>query len=80
MFMKASLLYFEDIYGNDIAIFNQSCGRLCHFAADSWPVRFDDTNARRDWGWAPAFGLEELVSDMLRSIRDKRTNEGLPVS
>uniref|UniRef100_A0A668UBQ6 L-threonine 3-dehydrogenase, mitochondrial n=1 Tax=Oreochromis aureus TaxID=47969 RepID=A0A668UBQ6_OREAU len=48
--------------------------------ADSWPVRFDDTNARRDWGWAPAFGLEELVSDMLRSIRDKRTNEGLPVS
>lgn len=48
--------------------------------ADSWPVRFDDSNARRDWGWAPAFGLEELVSDMLRSIRDKRTNEGLPVS
>uniref|UniRef100_A0A3B4FBR1 L-threonine 3-dehydrogenase, mitochondrial n=1 Tax=Pundamilia nyererei TaxID=303518 RepID=A0A3B4FBR1_9CICH len=48
--------------------------------ADSWPVRFDDTNARRDWGWAPAFGLEELVSDMLRSIRDKRTSEGLPVS
>uniref|UniRef100_G3NW95 L-threonine 3-dehydrogenase, mitochondrial n=1 Tax=Gasterosteus aculeatus aculeatus TaxID=481459 RepID=G3NW95_GASAC len=48
--------------------------------ADSWPVRFDDTNARRDWGWAPAFQLEELVSDMLRSVRDKRTNEGLPVS
>ncbi|XP_040925238.1 L-threonine dehydrogenase 2 isoform X2 [Betta splendens] len=48
--------------------------------ADSWPVRFDDTNARRDWGWAPAFGLEELVSDMLSSIRGKRTKEGLPVS
>ncbi|XP_034433054.1 L-threonine dehydrogenase 2 isoform X2 [Hippoglossus hippoglossus] len=47
---------------------------------DSWPVRFDDTNARRDWGWAPAFGLEELVSDMLHFIRDKRTNKGLPVS
>lgn len=52
----------------------------CCLAADSWPVRFDDTNARRDWGWAPAFGLEELVTDMLRSIREKRTNEGLPVS
>ncbi|XP_010770914.1 L-threonine dehydrogenase 2 [Notothenia coriiceps] len=48
--------------------------------ADSWPVRFDDTNARRDWGWAPTYALEELVSDMLRSIREKRTNEGLPVS
>ncbi|XP_061823944.1 L-threonine dehydrogenase 2 [Nerophis lumbriciformis] len=44
--------------------------------ADSWPVRFDDTNARRDWGWVPVFGLEELVSDMLHSIQDKC----LPVS
>ncbi|CAL8299763.1 unnamed protein product [Boreogadus saida] len=48
--------------------------------ADSWPVRFDDSNARRDWGWAPVYGLEGLVSDMLRSIREKRTVEGLPVS
>ncbi|XP_005799239.2 L-threonine 3-dehydrogenase, mitochondrial-like [Xiphophorus maculatus] len=48
--------------------------------ADSWPVRFDDSNARRDWGWAPAFGLEELVKDMLRCVRDKRTREGFPVS
>lgn len=45
--------------------------------ADSWPVRFDDSNARRDWGWEPAFGLEELVSDMLQTIRNKRTTEGL---
>uniref|UniRef100_A0A3P8UA04 L-threonine 3-dehydrogenase, mitochondrial n=1 Tax=Cynoglossus semilaevis TaxID=244447 RepID=A0A3P8UA04_CYNSE len=48
--------------------------------ADSWPVRFDDTNARRDWGWEPTFGLEKLVTDMLQSVRIKRTNEGLPVS
>lgn len=48
-----------------------------HFVADSWPVRFDDSNARRDWGWEPAFGLEELVSDMLQTIRNKRTTEGL---
>lgn len=47
--------------------------------ADSWPVRFDDSNARRDWGWEPAFGLEELVSDMLHTIRKKRTKEGLHV-
>nr|XP_020464356.1 L-threonine 3-dehydrogenase, mitochondrial-like isoform X2 [Monopterus albus] len=48
--------------------------------ADSWPMRFDDTNARRDWGWAPAFGLEELVADMLRSIEDMRVSQGLPVN
>lgn len=48
--------------------------------ADSWPVRFDDSNARQDWGWKPEYGLSELVSDMLTSIREKRTNAGLPVS
>lgn len=53
---------------------------LCPFTADSWPVRFDDSNARRDWGWAPAFGLEELVSDMLISIRENKTNEAFPKS
>ena len=50
---------------------------LFYFKADSWPVRFDDSNARRDWGWEPAFGLGELVTDMLRTIRKKRTREGL---
>ncbi|XP_061651451.1 L-threonine dehydrogenase 2 [Phyllopteryx taeniolatus] len=39
--------------------------------ADTWPVRFDDSNARQDWGWVPAFGLEDLVSDMLHSVWDK---------
>lgn len=50
------------------------------FTADSWPVRFDDSNARRDWGWTPVFGLEELVTDMLNSIQNRRANEGLPAS
>ncbi|XP_056867692.1 L-threonine dehydrogenase 2 isoform X1 [Takifugu flavidus] len=48
--------------------------------ADSWPVRFDDSNARRDWGWTPVFGLEELVTDMLNSIQSRRAKEGLPAS
>ena len=26
----------------------------------------DDGNARREWGWHPAFGLAEMVSDMRR--------------
>ncbi len=51
-----------------------------HSIADSWPVRFDDSNARQDWGWKPAYDLSELVTDMLASICEKRTNAGLPVS
>nr|XP_015203920.1 PREDICTED: L-threonine 3-dehydrogenase, mitochondrial-like isoform X2 [Lepisosteus oculatus] len=37
--------------------------------ADGWPMSFDDSNARRDWGWRPEFGLPELVSDMLSTIK-----------
>uniref|UniRef100_A0A672NTK7 L-threonine 3-dehydrogenase, mitochondrial n=1 Tax=Sinocyclocheilus grahami TaxID=75366 RepID=A0A672NTK7_SINGR len=48
--------------------------------ADSWPVRFDDSNARQDWGWKPAYDLPELVTDMLASIHEKNNNAGLPVS
>lgn len=48
--------------------------------ADSWPERFDDSNARQDWGWKPAYGLAEMVTDMLASIHKKRSNAGLPVS
>lgn len=51
-----------------------------HSIADSWPVRFDDSNAHQDWGWKPEYGLSELVTDMLASIHEKRTNAGLPVS
>jgi nucleoside-diphosphate-sugar epimerase len=32
--------------------------------ADSWPLRLDDSAARRDWDWRPAFGLEQMVEDM----------------
>lgn len=47
-------------------------GFSCSFApderqriADSWPLRLDDSAARRDWHWHPQFGLEEMVTDML---------------
>ncbi|KAM9622103.1 LOW QUALITY PROTEIN: L-threonine 3-dehydrogenase, mitochondrial-like [Trichechus inunguis] len=33
--------------------------------ADSWPVNFDDSNARKDWGWKHNFDLPELVMKML---------------
>ncbi|MFZ9045312.1 MAG: NAD-dependent epimerase/dehydratase family protein [Cyclobacteriaceae bacterium] len=48
--------------------------------ADSWPNSIDDTVARTDWGWKPAFDLEEMsdeiiwhLTDMLESV--KSSNE-----
>lgn len=40
--------------------------------ADKWPMRFDDSNARRDWGWSHDYGVEELVNVMLRKLKAKR--------
>ncbi len=37
--------------------------------AESWPQSIDDADARRDWGWVPRFGLDELTDDMLRNTR-----------
>ncbi|XP_062863955.1 L-threonine 3-dehydrogenase, mitochondrial-like isoform X1 [Trichomycterus rosablanca] len=36
--------------------------------ADSWPMNFDDTNARKDWGWKQEYDLPKLVQTMLNSI------------
>lgn len=32
---------------------------------DSWPGEVDDTAARRDWGWAPAFNQERAFQEYL---------------
>lgn len=37
--------------------------------ADSWPKSIDDSEARRDWGWAQQFGLERMVADMITRLR-----------
>ncbi|MFW6449046.1 MAG: NAD-dependent epimerase/dehydratase family protein [Halobacteriota archaeon] len=39
--------------------------------ADSWPDRIDDTAAREDWGWQPAYDLESLAADMIENLRRK---------
>jgi nucleoside-diphosphate-sugar epimerase len=39
--------------------------------ADSWPNSLDDSAARAEWGWAPAFGLADMTSDMLEKLRAK---------
>lgn len=36
--------------------------------ADSWPRRVDDTAAREEWGWKPAYDLEAMVADMLENL------------
>lgn len=37
--------------------------------ADSWPDRLDDSAAREEWGWKPAYDLSTMVTEMLTSIR-----------
>ncbi len=44
--------------------------------ADSWPHCMDDSVARREWGWQPHFGLEEMVADMLAKLSSTEENEG----
>lgn len=36
--------------------------------ADSWPNTMDDTAARQEWDWEPAYGLPRMVSDMLMRL------------
>ncbi|MCF0177875.1 MAG: NAD-dependent epimerase/dehydratase family protein [Bacteroidales bacterium] len=39
--------------------------------AHSWPNKMDDSCARQEWGWAPKWGIEEMVDDMLAAISAK---------
>jgi nucleoside-diphosphate-sugar epimerase len=43
--------------------------------ADSWPMSIDDSAARRDWGWKPAFDLAAMTKDMIDKL-SKRFAEG----
>lgn len=36
--------------------------------ADSWPQSIDDSVARADWGWKPAFDLDTMTADMLAHL------------
>jgi len=39
--------------------------------ADSWPDIMDDSCARKEWDWAPKWGMEEVIDDMLAAVRRK---------
>ena len=39
--------------------------------ADSWPKSIDDSQARRDWGWASKYDLRKMSEDMVSNLRLK---------
>ena len=42
--------------------------------ADSWPMVFDDSNARKDWQWDPKFDLSKLVEVMFTELKKTAKN------
>lgn len=41
--------------------------------AAGWPQVIDDSAARRDWGWAPRYGLQAMVDEMLAALGHGRS-------
>jgi len=39
--------------------------------ADSWPNSFDDSAARKEWGWNPKYNLDSMTRDMLDTLSKK---------
>jgi threonine 3-dehydrogenase len=39
--------------------------------ADSWPQQIDDSLARQDWGWRPAYSLDKMTEEMISALRKK---------
>lgn len=39
--------------------------------ADSWPDGVDDSAAREEWGWQPAYDLDAMTKDMLEKLEEK---------
>ena len=39
--------------------------------ADSWPSEIDDSHARKDWGWRPAYSLDKMTEEMISELRKK---------
>ncbi|XP_017788861.1 PREDICTED: L-threonine 3-dehydrogenase, mitochondrial [Habropoda laboriosa] len=51
----------------DLKISYKPDGR--QYIADSWPQVFDDSDARRDWGWEHKYNLEKLVESMVHDMK-----------
>lgn len=42
--------------------------------ADSWPQMFEDSNARKDWGWKHEYDLDRLCEVMIRNLQEQYNN------
>lgn len=43
---------------------------MFNFTANTWPQVFDDSEARRDWGWKHEYDLDQLVARMIQDVSD----------
>jgi nucleoside-diphosphate-sugar epimerase len=41
--------------------------------AENWPQAIDDSKARADWGWKPAYNLDEMSIDMLENLKKQKS-------
>ncbi|MGO6746665.1 NAD-dependent epimerase/dehydratase family protein [Rhizobium ruizarguesonis] len=48
--------------------------------AQGWPNSIDDNAAKRDWLWKPAFGLSEIVTDMLKNLAHLKSEPAVSAS
>ncbi len=39
--------------------------------AATWPKSIDDSRAREDWGWRPAYDLDSMTVDMVKNLKIK---------
>lgn len=44
--------------------------------ADTWPNSLDDSRARQEWGWSPAYGLAETTREMLAALARREATRG----
>ncbi|MDB5769263.1 MAG: NAD-dependent epimerase/dehydratase [Collimonas fungivorans] len=41
--------------------------------ADAWPRSIDDSKAREEWSWSPAYSLADMVDDMLAHLAARKS-------
>jgi threonine 3-dehydrogenase len=48
--------------------------------AESWPASLDDSNARKDWGWAPTHTIDSMSEVMLDRLTEIFEEEGTEIA